>query len=133
MPRIHIARQARSRLLGSTRQRQLEERSRRLRIESLYDLDTIYHRRRDYPERQKLSRCISRERWIQTQRAVRTESEARSPKLKSVAGNSVVEYSERAVLIEGQNHDLGLHEPHWWSEAESHWLRRRGDRRQLLP
>ena len=90
MARIHIARQARSRLLGSTRQWQLEEHFRWLRIESLHNLDTIDHSRSDYPESEKFSSYVGRERRIQAQRAVRTEREACSPELKSAAGNPVV-------------------------------------------
>jgi hypothetical protein len=133
MPRIHIARQARSMLLGSTRQWQLEEGFRWLRIESLHNLHTIDHRWRDYPQSEKLSRCIGRQSRIQAQRAMWTECEARTPELKSAAGNSVVKYSERTVLIEGQNHYLGLHEPQWRSETESHRLGGRRNRRQSLP
>jgi hypothetical protein len=133
MARIHIARHARSTLLGSTRKRQLEESFRRLRIESLDDLNTVDHRRLDYPRRQKLSHRIGGQRWIQTERAVRTEREARSPELKSAGGNPVMKDSEWAVWIQGQNHDLGLHESHRRSEAESQRLGGRGDRRQLLP
>ena len=133
MARIHIARQARSRLLGSTRQWQLEEHFRWLWIESLHNLDTIDHSRSDYPESEKFSSYVGRERRIQAQRAVRTECEACSPELKSAAGNPVVKYSKRSMLIERQNHDLCLHEPQWRSEAESHRLGGRRNRRQPFP